>query len=259
MYTSTDNKVYQTGPTLPGSHNIKFGDETGLEVDFSSLSAVTINALRQTALYQQILELDARGGTRYVESIYSRFGVVSPDFRLQRPELIGQGSTRINVYAVPQTAPTTDDSPQGNLAAFGVSQIQGDHGCRYSATEHGLILGLLNVRADLTYQQGLPRMYSRRTRLDFYEPLLNGLGEQAVLQKKSTRKALQYPTISSSDTKNDLPNTDLKTRKSPANSAAKHHSQWTSGTRHSSFHAARAKLCIHHGKCSDGPNPCGHK
>lgn len=157
----------------------------GLYADLSGATPITINALRQAALYQQILELDNRGGTRYVESIYSRFGVISPDFRLQRPELIGQGSTRINIYAVPQTAPTvTGQTPQGNLAAFGTSVISGDHGCRYSATEHGMLIGLVNVRADLTYQQGVPRMFLRSTRLDFYEPLLNGLGEQAVYNEE---------------------------------------------------------------------------
>lgn len=153
--------------------------------DLSNATAATINSLRQAALYQQILELDARGGTRYVESIYSRFGVISPDFRLQRPELIGQGSSRINIYAVPQTAPSVaGTTPQGNLAAFGTNVISGDHGCRYSATEHGMIIGLANVRADLTYQQGIPKMFTRSTRLDFYEPLLNGLGEQAVLNQE---------------------------------------------------------------------------
>lgn len=153
-----------------------------LEVDGSAFTAVTINTLRQAALYQQILELDARAGTRYVESLYSRWGVISPDFRLQRPELIGQGSNRINVYAVPQTAPTTDDTtPQGNLAGYSVTSSQGQHGCRYAATEHGMILAFANVRADLTYQQGVDKMWTRQTRLDFYEPLLNGLGEQAVL------------------------------------------------------------------------------
>lgn len=156
--------------------------DSGLIANLNNLSAFTINAIRQAALYQQILELDARGGTRYVESIYTRFGVISPDFRLQRPELIGQGSTRINIYAVPQTAPTaTGVTPQGNLAAFGTSIIQGDHGCRYAATEHGMIIGFANVRADLTYQQGVPKMFTRQTRREFYEPLLNGLGEQSVL------------------------------------------------------------------------------
>ena len=150
-------------------------------MDLSTATAASINALRQAALYQQILELDARAGTRYVESIYSKFGVVSPDFRLQRPELIGQGHSRINVYAIPQTAATgATGTPQGNLAAFGTAQIQGGHGCQYSATEHGILMGLLNVRADLTYQQGIPRMFTRSTRLDFYEPLQVGLGEQTI-------------------------------------------------------------------------------
>lgn len=167
-----------------GTVGLTLDPNGSLIADLASATAITINAFRQAALYQQILELDARGGTRYVESIYSRFGVISPDFRLQRPELIGQGTSRINIYAVPQTAPSDGSStPQGNLAAFGTNIIQG-HGCRYSATEHGMIIGYVNVRADLTYQQGIPKMFTRRTRLDFYEPLLNGLGEQAILNKE---------------------------------------------------------------------------
>lgn len=170
------------GTVAPGA--VAFGSETGLFTDLAAAEPITINALRQAALYQQILELDARAGTRYVESIYSRFGVISPDFRLQRPELIGLGTTRINVYAVPQTAPSGESTPQGNLAGFGTAQITGGHGCRYAATEHGMILGIMCVRADLAYQQAVPRMFTRRTRLDFYEPLLNGLGEQAVLRRE---------------------------------------------------------------------------
>lgn len=178
-----DTILRYTGAESGGPLNAYY--KSGLATDLASASPITINALRQAALYQQILELDARGGTRYVESIFSRFGVVSPDFRLQRPELIGQGSSRINVYAVPQTAPSTSgNTPQGNLAGFGIAQITGGHSARYAATEHGYILGLMNVRADLTYQQALPKMFSRRTRLDFYEPLLNGLGEQAILRKE---------------------------------------------------------------------------
>lgn len=179
-----NNLKMQTAQNPLASGYLQGTAPTDAYANLAAATPVTINALRQAALYQQILELDARGGTRYVESIYSRFGVISPDFRLQRPELIGQGSSRINVYAVPQTAPSTAGStPQGNLAAFGTNIIS-DHGCRYSATEHGMIIGLMNVRADLTYQQGVPKMFSRRTRLDFYEPLLNGLGEQAVLNKE---------------------------------------------------------------------------
>lgn len=176
-------KVATTGNfDMTGLGSAVFDPNGSLLTDLTTATSVTINALRQAALYQQILELDARGGTRYVESIFSRFGVVSPDFRLQRPELIGQGHTRINVYSVPQTTPENGGStPQGNLAAYSATAIMGDHGCRYNATEHGILMGIGNVRADLTYQQGIPKMFTRQTRLDFYEPLLNGLGEQAVL------------------------------------------------------------------------------
>lgn len=184
--TGSTGSLRATGSTVT-AEDIKLGISGTLSgtADLSSATSVTINALRQAALYQQILELDARGGTRYVESIYSRFGVVSPDFRLQRPELVGQGSSRINFYAVPQTGATeVGATPQGNLAAFATNVINGDHGFRYSATEHGMLIGLAMVRADLTYQQGIPKMFSRSTRLDFYEPLLNGLGEQAVLNRE---------------------------------------------------------------------------
>ena len=182
LYTpNASDSLYVGGGNATANTTWHFGDTSGLYADLSNATAASINALRQAALYQQILELDARAGTRYVESIYSKFGVVSPDFRLQRPELIGQGHSRINVYAIPQTAATgATGTPQGNLAAFGTAQIQGGHGCQYSATEHGILMGLLNVRADLTYQQGIPRMFTRSTRLDFYEPLQVGLGEQTV-------------------------------------------------------------------------------
>lgn len=169
-----------TWAATPGASAPAIFSATGLETNLASASAITINALRQFALYQQILELDARGGTRYVESIFARFGVISPDFRLQRPELIGQGSTRINVYSVPQTSQTSGANKLGDLAGFSATPILNGHGCRYSATEHGMILGVGAVRADLTYQQGIPKRYLRRTRLDFYEPMLNGMGEQAV-------------------------------------------------------------------------------
>ncbi|QXP08154.1 MAG: major capsid protein [Arizlama microvirus] len=173
---NVDNTL--TGVKIQGDNTTKV---PAIYANLNLASAVSINQIRQFARYQQIAELDMRGGTRYVESIYSRFGVISPDFRLQRPELIGQGHSRINIYAVPQTAPTVAaQTPQGNLAAFGIAQIQGGHGCRYAATEHGMIIGMINVRADLTYQQKVPKMFLRQTRLDYYEPLLNGLGEQTV-------------------------------------------------------------------------------
>lgn len=151
--------------------------------DLSSASAATINSLRQAFQLQRYYEKDARGGTRYIEKIKSHFGVTSPDARLQRPEYLGGHSDRININPVVQTSSTDSTSPQGNLSAFGVSGAR-YHGFSKSFVEHGYIIGLVNVRADLTYQQGLNRMWSRKTVLDFYWPSFAHLGEQAVLNKE---------------------------------------------------------------------------
>lgn len=154
-----------------------------LNVDLTSATATTINSLRQAFQLQRYYEKDARGGTRYIEKIKSHFGVTSPDARLQRPEYLGGHSDRININPVVQTSSTDSTSPQGNLSAFGVSGAR-YHGFSKSFVEHGYIIGLANVRADLTYQQGLNRMWSRRTVLDFYWPSFAHLGEQAVLNKE---------------------------------------------------------------------------
>ena len=158
-------------------------DDTHLIADLSSATAVTINELRQGFQIQRLLERDARGGTRYTEIIRSHFGVTSPDQRLQRPEYLGGGSTPIIISPVAQTSSTDGTSPQANLSAIGTAGITG-HGFTKSFTEHTIILGLVNVRADLTYQQGLNRMWSRSTRYDFYWPALAHIGEQAVLNKE---------------------------------------------------------------------------
>lgn len=156
---------------------------SGVTVDLSSATAITINSLRQAFQLQRLYERDARGGTRYTEILRAHFGVISPDARLQRPEYLGGSSTRININPVEQNSATDTTSPQGNLAAYGVL---GDrvNGFTKSFVEHGYIIGLVNVRADLTYQQGLNRMWSRQTRFDFYWPALAHLGEQAVLNKE---------------------------------------------------------------------------
>jgi len=158
---------------------------TQLVADLSEASAATINSLRQAFQVQKIFERDARGGTRYTELIKSHFGVSSPDARLQRPEYLGGGSTPVNISPIAQTSPTGTyaDTPQGNLAAVGTALGSG-HGFTMSFTEHCLIIGLVSVRADLTYQQGLNRMFSRQTRFDFYWPALSHIGEQSVLQKE---------------------------------------------------------------------------
>lgn len=177
--TST-NTLRGTGADVSG-FSAKFGSQTGLQADLSAATAATINQLRQAFQVQRLLERDARGGSRYTEIIRSHFGVVSPDARLQRPEYLGGGKSMINVSAVPQTSSTDATSPQGNLAAFATARLSG-HGFSKSFTEHCIIIGLVSVRADLTYQQGLNRMFKRSTRYDFYWPALSHIGEQAVLQ-----------------------------------------------------------------------------
>lgn len=159
---------------------------SGMVADLATATAATVNQLRQAFQIQKLYERDARGGTRYTEIIRAHFGVVSADARLQRPEYLGGGSTPVNINPVAQTSGTgisDQDTPQGNLAAFGTSTII-NHGFVKSFTEHCLLIGLVAVRADYTYQQGLNRMYSRSTRWDFYWPALSHIGEQAVLNKE---------------------------------------------------------------------------
>lgn len=162
--------------------------------DLSTATAATINTLRMSFQIQKLYERDARGGTRYPEILNAHFGVISPDARLQRPEYLGGGSTPINVSPIAQTSANTDDvTPQGNLAAIGVAVVRGN-GFTKSFTEHGVIIGLVSVRADLTYQQGLNRMFSRSTRWDFYWPALSHIGEQAVLNKEIFATGSGNPT-----------------------------------------------------------------
>lgn len=156
----------------------------GLKADLSSATAVTINQFREAFQIQRWYERAARGGTRYTEIIRSFFGVVSPDARLQRPEYLGGSSNRIDVNVIPQTSGTTDVSPQANLSAFAVGTNGRGNGFSKSFTEHGWIIGLINVRADLTYQQGINRMWTRSTKFDMYWPTFAFLGEQAVLNKE---------------------------------------------------------------------------
>ena len=157
-----------------------------LYADLSVATAATINQLRQSFQIQKLLERDARGGTRYTEIIRAHFGVASPDARLQRPEYLGGGSTNINISPIAQNSATGlsgSTTPIGNLAAFGTF-LGKEHGFTQSFVEHGYVIGLVSVRADLTYQQGLRRHWSRSTRYDYYFPAFATLGEQSVLNKE---------------------------------------------------------------------------
>ncbi len=177
-----------TGGEMQIKGSAASGGEPLIYANLSEATGITINDLRESFQVQKILERDARGGTRYPEIIRSHFGVTDPQMLvLQRPEFLGGGSSRVNINPVQQTSETDpsgpDASPQGNLAAFGTVSLMG-HGFTKSFTEHCVIIGLVNVRADLTYQQGLNRMWSRQTRFDYYWPALSHLGEQAILQRE---------------------------------------------------------------------------
>jgi len=169
----------------PEGGNFNWAD-TQLEADLTNATSATINSLREAFQTQRLLERDARGGTRYTEIIRAHFNVVSPDSRLQRPEYLGGGRSYINFHSVAQNTPTgivPDVTPQGNLSAYGTIAAMG-HGFTQSFTEHMTILGFVCARADLTYQQGLERMWSRSTRFDYFWPVFQHLGEQEVLNKE---------------------------------------------------------------------------
>ena len=156
---------------------------TPMFADLSTATSATINQLREAFQIQGLLERDARAGTRYTEIVQGHFGVTSPDARLQRPEYLGGGKDRINVNPIPQTSSTDATTPQGNLSAYATTGFSG-HKFTKSFTEHSVIIGLAVVYADLTYQQGLQRHWSRQTRYDFYWPALAHLGEQAILNQE---------------------------------------------------------------------------
>jgi len=163
------------------------GDYPRVYADLNNATAATINSIREAFQVQKLYERDARGGTRYTELVLSHFGVSSPDQRLQRVEVLATGSTPITVHQVASQSDlqsiNPDGPPQANLAAFATASV-GGKGFVKSFTEHTLIMGLVSVRADLTYQQGLNRMFSRSTRFDFYWPAFAHLGEQEVLNKE---------------------------------------------------------------------------
>lgn len=157
--------------------------KSGLYADLTNASAATINTLRTAFQIQHLYEAFARGGTRYNELVQSCFNVTVPDARLQRPEYLGGGSIPIQIHSVAQTSSTSaGNTPQGNLAAYGLAG--GRVGFSKSFVEHGYVLGLVEISADLTYQQGIDRMWNRKTRFDYYWPQLAHLGEQEILNKE---------------------------------------------------------------------------
>ena len=160
------------------------GSTTGkLYADLTQATSATINSWRTAFQIQKFLERDARSGTRYTEKIKAHFGVSSPDSRLQRPEYLGGTVSSINVHPVTQTSSTDATTPQGNLSAFGTVSSN-NNGFTKSFTEHGFIIGLANVSADLTYSQGVDKMWLRDTQYDYFWPAFQNLGEQVVLNEE---------------------------------------------------------------------------
>lgn len=181
---STAATINPSGSTVIGVGVTKDPTKSGLVADMSSVNASSINDLRTAFQIQKFLEACARGGTRYTEILYSMFGVDNPDSRLQRPELLGTFSIPVSVNSVPQTsASESGNSPQGNLAAYATAAGV-KHAFDKSFTEFGVVLGLASIRSDLTYQQGLHRMWSRRSRFDFFWPVFNHLGEQGITNEE---------------------------------------------------------------------------
>lgn len=174
--------------TAPGIAHLRLRSTAGIEADrmyadLSSATAATINSLREAFQLQRLLERDARGGTRYTEILRAHFGVVSPDARLQRPEYLGGTTAPVVFTPVAQTSKPEATEPLGQLSAVGTITVR-NAGFVKSFVEHSIVIGLMSVRADLTYQQGLNRMWSRSTKYDFYWPALAHLGEQSVLNKE---------------------------------------------------------------------------
>jgi len=181
MSVNASRQTLQSTTAATGAGNTLY--PSNLYADLSSATAATINSLRQAFQIQRLYERDARGGSRYTELVRSHFGVTSPDARQQRPEYLGGGTTRVHINPVTQTSATpSQPTPLGALAAFGTAA--GQSGFTKSFTEHGTILGILNVRCEQSYQNGINRAWTRRTRFDFYWPVLANLGEQTILNKE---------------------------------------------------------------------------
>jgi len=157
-------------------------DQPNVFADLTNATASTINDIRLAFQTQRLLERDARSGTRYVEALKAHWGVTSPDFRLQRAEFLGGGSSPVNITAVAQTSgqgtPVVDDA-LGQVGGFGT--VGGTHSFSKSFVEHGVLIGIMNVRGDITYSQGIDRYWKKTTRYDFFYPVLSQIGEQSVL------------------------------------------------------------------------------
>lgn len=181
IFTGSDSSVMAGAGSASGGI---FGAFSNLYADLSEAIGTTINQLRQAFAIQAFYEAQARGGSRYIEFIKNIFGVTSPDGRQQRSEYLGGTRVRINMDQVLQTSSTDTTSPQGNTAAFSCTVETDEDLFTYSATEHGILLGVACVRTDHTYQQGIEKMWSRKKFTDYYIPQFANLGELPIANKE---------------------------------------------------------------------------
>lgn len=171
----TGGVIVELGTTGPSANDVLFADLTN--------TSTTINQFRESMALQRMFELDARGGTRYTEIVRNHFRVISPDARLQRTEFLGGGSTPINVHPVNQTSNDGTNGAVGDLSAYGDFVSRNNRYVK-SFTEHGYVIGLYRIRADLNYQQGINKMWLRTDRNSIYWPSFAHLGEQTILSKE---------------------------------------------------------------------------
>lgn len=157
---------------------------SGLIADLSEAASATINQWRQAFAFQRFGEKLMRGGDRLIEQYKYIWGVTNPDFRLQRPEFLGSESDYINVQQIAQMSSSDATTPQGNLGAYSYGIYGGHKNVKRAFTEHGYIICISSIRADLSYQQGIHREWTRETCLDFYNPTFAHLGEQAILNRE---------------------------------------------------------------------------
>ena len=190
--------TFTAGETLLwGSSGLGF-DFNGATADLSAATAASVNDMRYAISLQRALERDARGGGRYREQVLVTFGVQTDDIRLMRPQVLGVGSMPIHPHQVPQTSETTGSTQLGDLAAFGVG-AGGQRRFTFSATEHGMVILLASVRADLTWQQFVDRRFTRESRFDFFHPDLAMIGEQPVQSREVWSDGTGSPSLGTGD------------------------------------------------------------
>lgn len=179
-FTNTGNDTQtksSVGGTVPGDIT------TNLYSDMSQVTGVSIEMLRKASALQVLLEKDARAGETYIDLMNVHYGTTVPDFLVGRSQYLGSSTTMLNVEPIAQTGATSENSPQGNLAAVGIG-VNGDQLCEISAVEHGIFMILACAEGELSYSQGLPRKFSKSTRYDYMFPEFHNLGDQAVLNKE---------------------------------------------------------------------------